>query len=615
MPFVSPALRHRPRPPLAVGLLVALGCLVLETGVGLLLQRVFPLPSLALLYLVGVVLVASVWGVALGFVMAAASTLAYHFFLAPAPLPLFFSRYPDVAMLVVFLAMALLGSALARLARRLSVEVEAREEADLCADLARLLLHAPEPRAVLPAAAEKLARALGLPSAWIRLEAAARDDEHVVFPLRGPYVGACVVVPARTSRRTIRRLRERVVPALEVLLEAACEREEVAGALRASRDQFARVVEEQAALRRLATLVAHAAPSTEVFAAVAREAGNVLGVLHTVVARYEPDGTVVGVGSWIRHSGLSTVLPVASRWEAQEKGTVTELVWRTWAPGRVDLYDGDGKLSTLLRERGITASVGCPIIVGRSLWGLMIASANSAHPLPADTEKRMTDFTELTAAAIANAQSDADLRASRARVVAAADEARRRIERDLHDGTQQRLVAIGLELRGAASGVPDGHDDLRRRLTGSAKALDDALIDLQELSRGLHPAALAKGGLNAGLAALTRRSALPVDLEVDLPCRLADRLELTAYFVVSEALTNAAKHAAASHVRVVVDVYDARVRVSVRDDGGGGADPTRGSGLVGLTDRVEAVGGTLSVTSPPGEGTSLLAELPFEPAR
>lgn len=602
---------HGRRPRLTVGLLVALGCLVLETGTGLLLRPVATAPALALPYLIGVVLVASVWGLVLGGAMALASTLAYDFFLVPPSFSLIPTRPQDVAMLAVFLAIVLLVSVLTRLARKLSVEVEAREEADLCAELARLLLHAPEPRAALPAVAEKLARALDLPSASIRLGTAAGDGEHVAFPLRGQNVSATLVVPTHAGRAAIRRLRDRVVPALEVLLEGACQREEVAGALRTSHDQLTRVVEEQAALRRLATLVAHAAPPTEVFAAVAREAGNLLGVMHTVVARYEADGTAVRVGSWIRDADLSSAFPVATRW-TQEKGTVTEVVWRTWAPGRVDIYGGDGRLSTLLRDRGVVASVGCPIIVGGSLWGVMIASASSAHPLPADTEQHMTDFTELTAAAIGNAQSNADLRASRARVVAAADEARHRIERDLHDGTQQRLVSIGLELRGVASAVPAGHDDLRNQLTGTAKALDDAVVDLQELSRGLHPAALAKGGLESGLIVLTRRSALPVELEVNLPCRLTEQLELAAYYVVSEALTNAAKHASASRVHVGLDVCDARVRVAVCDDGKGGADPTRGSGLVGLTDRVEAVGGILSIKSPPGRGTSLLAELPFE---
>jgi signal transduction histidine kinase len=224
----------------------------------------------------------------------------------------------------------------------------------------------------------------------------------------------------------------------------------------------------------------------------------------------------------------------------------------------------------------------------------------------------MQEFTELAAAAIANAQGNADLRASRARVVTAADAARRRIERNLHDGTQQRLVALGLELRGIASSVPPGNDVLRGQVADTAKALEETVVDLQEISRGLHPAALARGGIEPALTVLTRRSALPVELAMSVPCRLDQQLEVTLYYVVSEALTNAAKYASASGVRVDLAVDDRLVRVSVRDNGAGGADPSRGSGLIGLADRVEALGGRFTVSSPEGVGTSLVAELPLK---
>jgi signal transduction histidine kinase len=225
---------------------------------------------------------------------------------------------------------------------------------------------------------------------------------------------------------------------------------------------------------------------------------------------------------------------------------------------------------------------------------------------------RMLEFTELAAAAIANAQGNADLKASRARVVAAADEARRRVERDLHDGTQQRLVSLGLELRGIGEAIPPELDEVRTQLARTAKSLDDAVVDLQELSRGLHPAILAKGGLKPALMMLARRSAMPVELDISVSGRFAQRFEVTVYYVVSEALTNAAKHAFASVVRVGLAMGCRTLRLSISDDGVGGADPSCGSGLIGLTDRVEAIGGKISIVSPAQGGTSLLIELPLD---
>jgi signal transduction histidine kinase len=207
--------------------------------------------------------------------------------------------------------------------------------------------------------------------------------------------------------------------------------------------------------------------------------------------------------------------------------------------------------------------------------------------------------------------SRAELTASRARVVAAGDEARRRIERDLHDGTQQRLVSLGLELRAAEAMVPPGSDELRGRLSAAGRGLTEAVEDLQEISRGIHPAIVSKGGLGPALGVLARRSAVPVELDVRVDRRPPEPAEVAAYYVVAEALTNAAKHARASVVMVEAEAVDGAVRVAVRDDGAGGADPDHGSGLVGLRDRVEAIGGRLEITSPPGGGTSLLATIPF----
>jgi signal transduction histidine kinase len=243
----------------------------------------------------------------------------------------------------------------------------------------------------------------------------------------------------------------------------------------------------------------------------------------------------------------------------------------------------------------------------------MIVSTKG-DPFPPDTEDRMANFTELVATAIANADSRAELKASRARVVAAGDEARRRIERDLHDGTQQRLVSVGLELRAAQAMVPPDVPDLTAQLSHVAEDLAAAVTDLQEASRGIHPAVLSRGGLGPALRTLARRSALPVELDLRVDRRLPERIEVAAYYVVSEALTNAAKHAHASVVEVELEADDATVRLSIRDDGVGGADPTRGSGLVGLRDRIEALGGKIQVASPAGSGTSVVVQIPIDEA-
>jgi signal transduction histidine kinase len=244
-----------------------------------------------------------------------------------------------------------------------------------------------------------------------------------------------------------------------------------------------------------------------------------------------------------------------------------------------------------------------PIHVNGRLWG-MIAVGSGEGPLPPDTEQRMTEFTDLVATAVANAQSRAELQASRARIVAASDEGRRRIERDLHDGAQQRLVALALRLRSAAASSE--HGEIRSQISDAATELVGVIEDLREVSRGIHPAILSEGGLRPALRALGRRSAVPVRVDGRLP----EPVEVGAYYVVSEMLTNAAKHARASVVEVHAEASGGMLRVCVQDDGIGGADPARGSGLIGLSDRVEALGGTLSLHSPAGGGTEVSCELP-----
>jgi signal transduction histidine kinase len=240
---------------------------------------------------------------------------------------------------------------------------------------------------------------------------------------------------------------------------------------------------------------------------------------------------------------------------------------------------------------------------------MVVAFTHPEH-LPDDTETRLAGFTELVATAIANAGAQAEVTASRARIVAAADQARRRIERDLHDGAQQRLVTLELQLRGARAAVPPGSRELGADLENIEAGLAAALGELREIARGIHPAILADGGLRPALAALARRSPVPVDLTVPAG-RLPDQVEVSAYYVVAEALTNAARHARASAVTVEAEAAGDRLRVTISDDGAGGADLARGTGLAGLKDRVEALGGRLVLHSPRGAGTSLRAEFPL----
>jgi signal transduction histidine kinase len=251
------------------------------------------------------------------------------------------------------------------------------------------------------------------------------------------------------------------------------------------------------------------------------------------------------------------------------------------------------------------------MVEGR-LWGLITASWKAEQSPPPDTEQRMSRFAQLLDTAIANADARAELVASRARLVAASDEARRRVERDLHDGVQQRLVLLALELRGAQALAPPDNEELAGELTRIGKGLAEALDDLRELSRGIHPAILSEGGLVPALKALARRSAVPVRLHLEIENRLDERVEIGAYYVVSEALTNTAKHARASKVEVRARALDHVLQLQIDDDGAGGADPSSGSGLTGLADRVEALGGTIWIRSPRGEGTSLRVELSLD---
>jgi signal transduction histidine kinase len=375
-----------------------------------------------------------------------------------------------------------------------------------------------------------------------------------------------------------------------------------------SRASVARLAQEQAALRRVATLVARGVPPVEVFSAVSNEVARLFGAKAGVL-RFEREGpAVVFVGI-----SKAFDLRIGTRWEFQP-GMVSAEVYRTGRSARVDAMDwssASGTVAAAARRLGVVSSVASPVVVEGRRWGAMIV-ASTDELLPADAEDRLEKFTELLATAIANAESRTELAASRRRIVAASDEARRRIERDLHDGTQQRLVSLGLAVRIAEAGVPADRSDLRAELSRIAAGLADAAAELQELSRGIHPVILSERGLGPALRALARRSAVPVDLDVTTNARCPEPVEVAAYYVASEALANAMKHARASRIEISLTTRPGSLLLSVCDDGIGGADAVRGSGLAGLTDRVEALGGSIRIHSAAGSGTHITVDLPLE---
>ena len=379
----------------------------------------------------------------------------------------------------------------------------------------------------------------------------------------------------------------------------------IAGQLAVSLDNaqlyagYRRIAGEQAALRRVATLVARGVGPDPVFAAVAEEVGALFGADTAAVVRFEPDGQVTVMGGYgVAHSRPGWCGPLDPRLAL---ATVQ-------ATGRAARRDTDDPPVTT--PEGVRGAVASPIVVEGRLWGAIAAGSRRGR-LPADAEQRLADFTELVATAIANAESQAELTTSRARIVAAADQARRRIERDLHDGAQQRLVSLALQLRAARAAVPPELGDLGADLDRAAAAAAGALEELRDIARGIHPAILAEGGLRRALQVLARRSPVPVDLQVGAGGRLPEQVEVSAYYVVAEALTNVAKHARASAVSVQVEVAGDVLRVAVSDDGAGGAGFTGGTGLAGLKDRVEALGGRIFLDSPRGAGTTLHVELPL----
>jgi signal transduction histidine kinase len=382
-------------------------------------------------------------------------------------------------------------------------------------------------------------------------------------------------------------------------------------ALQVSRGSLAELATQQSALRRVATLVARGDSPSEVFSVVAEEMARCLNAGNAGVGRFDGDEVVVLATS--RLDPEMKNIPVVGERIPLEGDNFVARVFRTGAAARVDSSESQnapGPFAARVREWGLGCTVAVPIVVDGRVWGT--ATVGAAETLPPDTEARMSDFADLVATAIANAATRAELIASRARIVAAADDARRRIERDLHDGAQQRLVALGLGLRAAEARVPDELRPLREQIAGLVTTVTAVSAEVQEISRGIHPAILSRGGLGPALKTLARRCTVPVELDLHVDQRFADSIEVGAYYVVSEALTNAAKHAQASVVEVCAHATGSTLRLEIRDDGIGGATAGKGSGLTGLVDRVEALGGKMTIQSPAGSGTSVLVDIPLD---
>jgi PAS domain S-box-containing protein len=391
------------------------------------------------------------------------------------------------------------------------------------------------------------------------------------------------------------------------LTESAAQTEgALEGDVEAKLVEIARLAQEQRALRRVATLVASEATPERVFSAVSEETARVLEVNASAVFRYEGDDTATVVGRHDR-DGVG-VFDIGDRILADDN-TAIGRARDSGLPARINNYfELDTEVAQTMRDVGYRSTVAAPIFVAGIPWGAVAIAASET--LPDDREARLMGFCELVSLAVASAQAREDLQSSRARIVKAGDEQRRKLERNLHDGAQQRLVSLALTLRLARAKLSTAPEALEPILAGAAEELNRALEELRELARGLHPAALTEQGLASALRALGGR--LPIEVRVDdLDDRLPDHLEATAYYICSEALTNVAKHAQANSARVTFEFQQDALRFEVTDDGRGGADPRAGSGILGLRDRAEAAGGTLFVISPPGKGTVVTATLPL----
>jgi signal transduction histidine kinase len=370
------------------------------------------------------------------------------------------------------------------------------------------------------------------------------------------------------------------------------------------------LTEEQGALRRIATLVAGEAASDRVFEQVTVEAAKTLGASGASLARFEGDETVTFVGGWSETGRLA--FPVGSRVPIEETGVLAQ-IRNTGEPERIDDYKGRPPvLVERLSSFGYGSASAAPVKVGGRVWGALVAAAPTNEPLSPGSERRLADFAELVAQALANADAYRKLAASRIRIVQAGDTERRRLERNLHDGAQQRLVSLALKLRLIKGSLRENPQAAEAFLAEADTELDHALEELRELARGIHPAVLTDRGLEAAIRTLADRAPVPVDLTHLPDDRLPESVEAAIYYLVAEAITNVAKYAQASRASVAIERSNGYATVVVQDDGIGGAEPGPGSGLVGLADRVEALGGRLHIESPVGHGTQLSAEIPCQ---
>ena len=368
-----------------------------------------------------------------------------------------------------------------------------------------------------------------------------------------------------------------------------------------------RLAQEQAALRRVATLVASSAEPKQVFQTVAEEAGRLLEARTAATVRFDEESAVVA-GSWSDGEGagieVGTLVPYS------EPGSPVYRV--SHEGGRIDDYtDVPGEAARLTRLFGYRSSVMAPITADGRLWGALSVFSASAHHFPPDAQQRLADFTNLVALALESAEAHNQLTASRARIVEASAAERRRLERNLHDGAQQRLVTLAVHLRIAQESLREDPAAAEAMLADIGEELKVALAELRELARGLHPAVLTDRGLGPALQSLANRAPFPVEIIGVPPQRLDEGVEAAVYYLVAESLTNAAKHAEASEARVEIEATDAEVVVAIRDNGSGGAGMSRGSGLRGLADRIEALGGRFELESPSGGGTVVRAMLPL----
>jgi signal transduction histidine kinase len=630
------------------------------TAVIALLEPRVPALGLGVLYLLAIVPVALLYGVAVASVVSVASMAAFSYFCLPPKYSFDLSTSERASGLAALLVSSLVVSELAARSQR-----EARRSARLADEQAALRRVAtlvvrgiPAPD-VFGAAARELGELLGVDAthmarfepdgtgtgvaAWspagdqipvgtrvdlegdsvagmvLRTRRPARMQDYENAPGAGAAlgrelglrasVGAPIVVDQRLWGVMIASAkRDGSLPAdAEPRIAAFTELLATAISSAEARTEVGRLVDEQAALRRVATLVAEGAPSAEVFQTVTREVGILSGADLARMERYESDDSVIGVAGWSR--GEASELAVGKRFSL-EGASIAAMVQEAIRPVRVDSFVGaHGPIAEEAQALGIRSSVGCPIVVEGRLWGVIAASSKSEAPFPRDTESQIAEFTELVATAISNSEARTEVAASRARIVAAADEERRRVVRDLHDGAQARLVHTVVTLKLAQRALQAGEADVAALLTQALDSGERATVELRELTHGILPTVLTKGGLRPAVDSLASRMSVPVEIDVAVG-RLPTAVEATAYFIVAEALTNVAKHARAAHAEVTARIEDGTLAIQVRDDGVGGAR-LGGSGLIGLTDRLATLDGELEVKSPRDGGTLVAAAIPI----